>query len=336
MKKTLIALAAVAVSGAAFAQSTVTISGKLGAQYMATKSSVGVKTNGINIVDGDVNFSMVEDLGGGLKASAFMGIRLRGREANSDAASVAANGTTTDQADGIGARNATISLSGGFGSVTAGAVASGSGILKNGTAGAVLLGIDDTGLLMDKEVNSVDLFEYKTPTISGFNGYVQLIDSINNAGSGGMDETEAFVSATVLGLDYVAGPIAFNIDTTKFNRNAAVSTADTRLRTSASYDFGVAKLGLGYQTNDNTTTDVKQTLIGVNVPMGAFSLGLNWADRKTTTLSSGVTAKNTGYEAGVNYSLSKRTTIAASMGSIDVAGGLNDQTFSRVRLMHSF
>lgn len=325
MKKTLIALAAVAVSGAAFAQSTVTISGKLGAQYMATKSSVGVKTNGINIVDGDVNFSMVEDLGDGLKASAFMGIRLRGREENSDGA-----------VDGIGARNATISLSGGFGSVTAGAVASGSGILKNGTAGAVLLGIDDTGLLMDKEVNSVDLFEYKTPTISGFNGYVQLVDSINNAGSGGMDETEAFVSATVLGLDYVAGPIAFNIDTTKFNRNAAVSTADTRLRTSASYDFGVAKLGLGYQTNDNTTTDVKQTLIGVNVPMGAFSLGLNWADRKTTTLSSGVTAKNTGYEAGVNYSLSKRTTIAASMGSIDVAGGLNDQTFSRVRLMHSF
>ena len=330
MKKTLIALAVLTVSGAAFAQSTVTINGKLGAQYMATKSSAGVKTNGFNIVDGDVNFVVAEDLGGGLKASAFMGIRLRGREASSDGAT-----------DGIGARNATVSLSGGFGSVTAGAVASGSGILKFGTAGAVLLGIDDTGLLMDKEINSIDLFEYKTPTIAGFNGYVQLVDSINDAGGGGMEAASLFPSANVVGLDYVNGPISFNIDTTKYKRNAAAATAaagtaDTRLRTSASYDLGVAKLGLGYQTNDNTTTDVKQTLIGVNVPMGAFSIGLNWADRKTTTLSSGVTLKNSGYEAGVNYALSKRTAIAASMGSIDVANALNDQTFSRVRLMHSF
>jgi hypothetical protein len=325
MKKTLIALAVLAVSGAAFAQSTVTINGKLGAQYMATKSSAGAKTNGFNIVDGDVNFVMVEDLGGGLKASAFMGIRLRGREASSDGA-----------VDGIGARNATISLSGGFGSVTAGAVAAGSGIMKFGTAGAVLLGIDDTGLLMDKEVNSVDLFEYRTRSMSGLTGYVQLVDSISDAGGGGMGKTEAAMSATVAGVDYVNGPVAFSIDTTKYNRNLSAFTNDTRLRTSASYDLGVAKLGLGYQTNDNTLTDVKQTLIGVNVPMGAFSIGLNWADRKTKTLATGLTAKNSGYEAGVNYALSKRTAIAASMGSIDVAGALNDQTFSRVRLMHSF
>jgi len=327
MKKSLIALAAVAATSAAFAQSSVTISGKLGAQFVQETSNTGVKGNGFNIVDGDVNFAMVEDLGGGMKADAFMGIRLRGREVNTDGAS-----------DGIGARNAFVRLTGGFGSVMAGAVSSPSGILAIGGAGAAgFKGVDDAGELLDAETNSVDLFEYRTPSMNGLNAFVQSVDSIGDAGQSGVSTTAATPSATVFGLSYSNGPINALIDTTKFQRNASTSTADQRLRVSASYNLGVATVGLGYQTNDNTTTDVKQTLVGLNVPLNAsLSAGINYVERNTKTLATNVTVKNKGYEAGVNYSLSKRTTIAASYRLINEGAFAIDQKLTRVRLMHAF
>ena len=327
MKKTLIALAVLAVSGAAFAQSTVTINGKLGAQFVQERSNTGVKGSGFNIVDGDVNFVVVEDLGGGLKADAFMGIRLRGREANTDGA-----------VDGIGARNAFVRLTGGFGSVMAGAIAAPSGILAIGGAGAAgFKGVDDAGELLDAETNSVDLFEYRTPTMNGLNAFVQSVDSIGDAGQAGVSTAATTPSATVFGLSYSSGPIKALVDTTKFKRQASTSTADQRMRVSASYDLGVAAVGLGYQTNDNTLTDVKQTLVGLNVPLNAsLSAGINYVERATKTLATGVTVKNKGYEAGVNYSLSKRTTIAASYRLINEGAFAIDQQFTRVRLMHAF
>lgn len=328
-----------AAVGAASAQSSVTINGKFGYAYGSTTSNAGVKANGFFTSDGDVNFVAVEDLGGGLKAEAFMGIRLRGREANADAGSSTAVG---DQADGIGARNATVSLSGGFGSVMAGAVASGSGILARGTAGqAGYNGLDHDSTLMDAELNGIDLFQYTTPTFSGANAYIQIVDSIANPGAGGLEKASALPSATVVGLNYSAGPLSANIDTTSYDRNAAPTTAvsgtaDSRVRMSAQYNLGVATVGFGYQTNDNTTTDVKQSLVGVSVPFGAFSVGAAIAQRDTKTLATGASVKNKGYEIVANYNLSKRTSIAASYRTVDEGDKTIDQKATRVRLMHAF
>jgi predicted porin len=338
MKKTLVALAVLAATGTAFAQSSVTISGKFGYQYSDTKSQAGVKANGFNTSDGDVNFAVTEDLGAGMSAQVFMGIRLRGREINADSGSSTAVG---DQADGIGARDSRITLAGPFGSITAGAVASGSGILARGSAGAAgFQGLDHDSTLIDAELNGVDLFQYTTPSFSGANVYLQIVDSIGNPGGGGLESVATTSSATVLGLNYAAGPVSANIDFTNYDRNANTAnptfTAKERVRLSGSYNLGVANLGLGYQTNDNTTTDVKQWILGVSAPMGAFSLGLNYAERDTKTLATGVSAKNKGYEVGVNYALSKRTAVAASYRSVDVAGAAEQQTSSRIRLMHSF
>ncbi|WP_395669118.1 porin [Rhodoferax sp.] len=330
MKKTLVALAVLAATGTAFAQSTVTISGKFGYQYSDTKSQAGAKANGFNTSDGDVNFAMTEDLGAGMSAQVFMGIRLRGRDINSDGAS-----------DGIGARDSRITLAGPFGSITAGAVASGSGIVARGSAGAAgFQGLDHDSTLVDAELNGVDLFQYTSPSFSGANVYLQIVDSIGDPGAGGLESASLFSSATVVGVNYAAGPISANVDFTTYDRNANVAnptfTAKERVRLSGSYNLGVANLGFGYQTNDNTTTDVKQWIAGVSVPMGAFSLGLNYAERDTKTLATGASAKNKGYEMGVNYALSKRTAVAASYRSVDVAGAAEQQTSTRVRLMHSF
>ena len=275
-----------------------------------------------------MNFVVVEDLGGGLKADVFMGIRLRGRESLTDGAG----------ADGIGARNASVRVSGGFGSVLVGAVASASGILANGGAGAAgFKGVDDGGELLDAEVNSIDLFQYTTPTISGFNGYIQIVDNIGDAATGGREAAATTPTAQVIGVNYANGPLSANFDTTSFDRKASAATNDSRIRASASYNFGVATVGIGYQTNDNTLTDVKQMVLGLNVPVSsALTAGINYATRDTKTLSTGASAKNKGYEAGVNYSLSKRTTVAVSYRVIDEAASDINQKHTRVRLMHSF
>jgi hypothetical protein len=275
-------------------------------------------------------------LGGGLKAEAFMGIRLRGREINADSPAASTQTATTDQADGIGARDSRITLSGGFGSVTVGAVASGSGIIARGSVGAAFNGLDHDSTLLDAEVNGVDLFQYTTPTISGFNGYVQIVDSIGDPCAGGAQAAAAASSGTVFGVNYANGPLSANLDTTSFKRNASTSTADSRIRMSAMYDLGVAKVGFGYQTNDNTLTDVSQYIVGAAVPVGAWTFAVNLAGRETTTLATNAKVKNTGYEAGLNYALSKRTSIAATYRTVNEGASEIDQKATRIRLMHAF
>ena len=71
MKKTLIALAAVAATGAAFAQSTVTLYGQADAALSSVKSTTNKLTGLLGAGRGSnfVGFMGTEDLGGGLKAN---------------------------------------------------------------------------------------------------------------------------------------------------------------------------------------------------------------------------------------------------------------------------
>jgi predicted porin len=328
MKKSLIALAALAAFGTASAQSSVTISGKFAGSYNANTSNTGAKSSGVVVSDGDLNFAAVEDLGGGLKADVAIALRTRGREASGDGAS-----------DGVGGRNAHVRLTGGFGSVMIGAVSSPSSIAALGSAGAVgFKGLDDGGELLDAETNGIDLLQYTTPTMMGVSGYVQFVDSIGDPTSYGREAAATTPAATVFGANYANGPIQANIDTTSFKCNATTSCVlDSRVRASASYNLGVARVGFGYQTNNNTTTDVKQMIAGLNVPVNAqLSAAFNYATRDTKTISTGATVTNKGWEAGANYSLSKRTAVAVSYRLINEGAYAIDQKHTRVRLMHSF
>jgi hypothetical protein len=163
-----------------------------------------------------------------------------------------------------------------------------------------------------------------------------MVDSIGDPGAGGAQAAATVSSATVFGANYANGPLSANLDTTSFKRNASTSTADSRIRMSAMYDLGVAKVGFGYQTNDNTLTDVSQYIVGAAVPVGAWTFAVNLAGRETTTLATNAKVKNTGYEAGVNYALSKRTSIAATYRTVNEGASAIDQKATRIRLMHAF
>jgi len=302
MKKTLIAVAAAALSMGAMAQN-VTLSGKFAVGY---GKSIGGQSN-LGVTDGDVKFSASEDLGGGLKASTAMEVQVRGRKKDN----------TT-----INGRNATIGLSGGFGSITLGAVDASNGIVGLGFAGApVSLATGYDGAILSGGAN-VDWLNYTTPAlIPGLTAKIERIDSITEPSMNALRGT----SANVLGANYSAGAIAAAADYTDY------STGQTRIRISGSYNIGIAKLGVGFEDNKKgANTTGTQTAFGVTVPLGAVSAGLIFAR------SDEGTAKKQGWGVGMNYSLSKRTTFNASYGDVTRGASAPDGAQYRLRLLHSF
>ena len=338
MKKTLIALAAVAVSSAAMAQ--VTVSGKYAVAYQSIETAAGAKSTGFGTTDGDVVFTAAEDIGAGVKAGASLAIKVRGRDSAVTATTTGATAadatkpvtTTVSGAAGstLGGRDATVYLQGGFGRITLGTVEAGNGIVGRAQAGAPVIG-QDGNVTLDGGAN-VDMASLTLP-IGAVTATVMLIDSIGNPGTAGMQAAAATQDATLIGLAYAAGPISVGLDQTTFGRNAAAATAtDTRTRVSASYDLGVARIGFGYQTKETYASVAdNQMMVGVSVPMGAITLGATYASRDND--NNAVDA--TGYELGANYAFSKRTNLQTAYLSQSVNKG-EDATTLRVRLMHSF
>jgi len=302
----LIAVAAAALSMGAMAQN-VTLSGKFAVGY---GKSIGGQSN-LGVTDGDVRFTASEDLGGGMKASTSMEVRVRGRG--------------TGVVDG---RNATVSLSGGFGSVTLGAVEAGNGIIGLGFAGApVALASGYDGALLAGVAN-VDWFNYTTPAL--FPGLTAKVERVDGIGGPGMGAAKG-VSGNILGANYSAGALAAAADYTDFSNNR------TRVRLSGSYNLGIATIGLGWEDNKKTAnSDGTQTAFGVTVPLGAVTAGLIFARNQESGVgAAGQVGTSQGWGVGMNYALSKRTAINASYGD-RTRGVAGDGAQYRLRVMHSF
>lgn len=123
MKKTLIALAAMAASGVVFAQSSVTLFGVVDLGYERVKTESGTVSGLSPSANSSsrIGFRGVEDLGGGMSASFWLeaaiapqsGLSSSGTNINNQANTVAAGGLTFN-------RRSTVSLSGGFGELRLG------------------------------------------------------------------------------------------------------------------------------------------------------------------------------------------------------------------------
>jgi len=128
MKKTLIAIAALAATGA-FAQSTVTISGALDAGVSIANvqaAATGLTDRatafaGSNTLTSAINIAASEDLGGGMKANLFVETNpdMAGTSSTVGNAALAAGALQTGSGFGNGQRF--VGLSGNFGTVTMGA-----------------------------------------------------------------------------------------------------------------------------------------------------------------------------------------------------------------------
>lgn len=332
MKKSLIALAVLAASGAAMAQSSVELYGRLDASLVSTSTKVnGVKSypatkTGIESSQLNTQFwglRGTEDLGGGLKAIFKLESNF-----NIDDGAV--------DAGGMFAREAFVGLSGGFGTVKAGrnytAYDSFFGAVNhtwnsniNVSSAVAKTGLDHYGVRANNSV------VYESPNLSGFSGSVSYgfgEDKPNAAGSSA--DQYAFQAR------YAQGPLVVGF---AHQKREAQGAADLKHNVvGASYDFGVAKLNGTYQTAKQNATKDKDYQLGVSMPFGAFAVAVGYAKSKSET--AGVKLDGSGYALVGTYSLSKRTTayVGYENTKVESAAGATTTKVSNlaVGLRHTF
>ncbi|MDP3423755.1 MAG: porin [Burkholderiaceae bacterium] len=306
MKKTLIALAAVAATGAAFAQSSVTLYGVAdisvgdnnvaGSKFAASANGGGANAAGVGGVNnGNSRFGLrgTEDLGGGLKAGFNY-------EANVSLADGSACNLTTCAAGQAGLdtdlfqRAANVSLSGGFGSITAGRqlnTAFRSVAAWELTGAANYSAVAKQFSFAGKGSRNDAMISYVTPNFGGVTVELGTVLKGNNAAGALYD----------LAATYAAGPMVVS-----FNYNKLSATgAKANMAIGGKYNFGVATVAASYQnlesTKTATATAKKGVTLGVSAPVGPVILTADMA-RATDTSN-----KSTDYLLEAKYPLSKRT-----------------------------
>jgi len=349
MKKTLIALAALAATGAVMAQSSVTLYGVVDVGFTSVNNSNGTNSLGqastdntgltsSNMTTNRLGFRGTEDLGGGLKANFQIETTLA---ADAPAAS------------SLGDRGAWVGLSGGFGEVRLGREYSttfwsgflfspfGTGGVGNGFGFANrVVAHGATG--QANPIWNSNSVTYSTPRLSGFQAHAQYaFDEVAAAGN------DAGRSAG-LRLNYTAGPLAAELAFSKTDGGATIDSDATTagnqpspllgLATSAdhksvvggvSYDFGVAKLmaNFGQEKANVTATGasiakVTNFEIGAVAPVGPGRLRASYNSTKIeVTGSAAADPKITKFAVGYIYDLSKRTAVYATVASLKNKNG---------------
>lgn len=307
MKKTLVALAAVAATSA-FAQSSVTLYGLFDIAYGTTKSQIlgasnnSRKTTGLmegTTAGNRIGFRGTEDLGGGMKAgfvveTAFSAITtdiFGNRESTSGATDTNITGSAGGAYLGNPGwstggssqnRQSYVSLSGSYGEVRAGyqytnlyVLSSLSGYLGGfeGQSGA------DVAHTFAPNVGGARAngLTYISPNFSGFNVHVQYGSTTNPAiktdTSGGAVSNGGATSKqarTGILVNYANGPFKASVAHT---RMSGLTTTPSLTQLGASYDFGIARVMGTYNDGDNDAgLDYKSWQVGVNVPFGAFNV----------------------------------------------------------------
>lgn len=358
MKKSLLALAAMgAFAGAAHAQSSVTVYGKLDSGFSnRVVEGTSVTSTGSSMVFNAHETSRfglrgTEDLGGGLKANFMIETQIGDDNSNS---SPTLQGTTAvggSDSEALGGRAMWAGISGNFGEVRVGnqnafskdyvaafSSSGGSNVVGDPTmaAGRAIEKTSKSGLLDSRYVG----VSYATPTISGFTAKVMIVsDKQDNATANTLSAGEKNSSGQEFAIQFAQGPIAaavsygqYEANGTTIATNLAVTSAETAtlqkhtlLSVNASYDFGVAKLFAKYgsvvqtQVDGSPTTDGKSqtTVIGVRAPVGNTALFANYAAGTYESVTGTTSFNDSGYQLGIEHSFSKRTKIYGIYGATD-------------------
>lgn len=325
MKKSLIAMAALAAAGVASAQSTSTLSGTLdfGLQKTASGSPLGASNsrNGTT----QITWSGSEDLGGGLKAN------FKVSTAFDATFSDAAGGVNAPTNQILGNNDMYVGLAGGFGEVRLGRTFNPGfalALTANGTKGVSgyasrAATIDNIGVYVSNQVL------YLSPSMSG----LQLQMSYAPA------EVAGSKNHSGIGLSYTAGPLVANLAVANAtNGSGGGVTAKNFTLLAAAYDFKVARVFFTYQDDGNAASSASDSayVVSVSAPVGAH----------TAYAQYGIAEAATGSDAriltaGFKYNMSKRTLAYVNIGNRNsAAAGFNAAqtkgTGYNVGLQHNF
>jgi predicted porin len=298
MKKTLVAIAAL-TAVAAFAQSSVSISGGMRIGY--GQNAAGAKGLMTNQGSGNtINITVVEDLGGGMAAEGAVQMRYDMTNGVLNSGLTTAPTGAGGAAAAAGAENTRLlhttrlGLKGGFGAIQMGRI----GLdqhwaytaFGSTTAGAAVNPVGAYGATEDNQLR------YVSPNISGFQAH--LATSFKNNAGGAFNA--GAVNGSQVFLQYANGPIAATFVNEKLNSGAKGS------QLGASYNFGVAKVN--FITGSIKTAGVKTAdamTLSATAPMGPVVL-------KAAFKNDRMAANNDANALGVDYALSKRTTVEAN------------------------
>lgn len=308
MKKSLLALAVLgAFAGAASAQSSVTLYGKLDLGFAKAAGSADKQ-----VADGSssrVGFRGVEDLGGGLKALFQFEHRF-----NPD------TGTVTNTAfwDGL----STVGLGGSFGTVNLG---------RQYTAAFSLItnvidpfgGYTVAGLRGESLTKSVARLRTENSVrYDGAFGGLKVAADIAETPAGGVDRPYSVAA------QYAAGP--FMVAASYDNPTGA---NDNLATLGGSYTFGPAKVSLGIGRGDNNSNvRVKQALAGVTVSVGAAGQVLAGYAQEEVGTDDATKKVSLGYR----HNLSKRTQLYTDVTRINDAIKNTDKTGYDFGVIHTF
>ena len=355
MKKSLIALAALAAVGTASAQSSVTLSGIIKGGVAVTQyrnGPIGTTTNGSGwaVQDGSSRFiiSGTEDLGGGLKGLFQIDTRFR----------VDDNGGAPSSSPLAGG-NTFVGLGGGFGTFSIGkrdthyclgsdrhgSLATALQASSCGLLGYVNVGGAGVNQAIANTSRSVNVVRYDTPNFAGFSGSASI--SPNFQGSEGPVGDRGKGNAYNLALNYANGPITvggsyWNADSE--NRATGAAKSDQRAYTlTGAFQFGPVNVGLTWDRSEVNTglVDVSDTKtkrdawsIPVTFQLGNGTLLATYTDARkakvggTTIGDSGAWLASVGY----SYSLSKRTSVGISFAYLNNKSNAAYQLYTQTSL----
>jgi predicted porin len=330
MKKTLVAIAALAATSA-FAQSSVVLDGLLDVSYATIGGNVSTAKKGATIgaINGiatsTINITATDDIGGGLKATARFELDPRGYLADGAA---------------LGAHQRYVALAGGFGQIQLGtpntsslAAFGAASPLGTATGGGYAATNATTGMTTRLNRSA----KYITPAFNGLTATLYYTPG-NDADTG----TAAYAglpyqrSATELGLAYSNGPLNLSFASLRAgSSNVVAAAAPTATATSksttfntlgANYTIGAATLYAGYNKGETLGTaasatgpvefaaqasghETKGTRVGFKYVTGAYTAILSSATQKVeTTATSSVFTKREVTGLRLENALSKRTT----------------------------
>jgi predicted porin len=335
MKKILAVAIASAFAAPAFAAtSNVDVYGSLNLSYENVDNGSADWNRMVTNNNSFIGFKGSEDLGGGMKAVWQLETNIQPDGSRSNA---------TDAGVFYGTRNSFLGLAGGFGTVVAGThdtpykMATGSLDVFVGTLG------DYNAIFGNAAGNASAVFDLRTgntiaylsPKFGGFDVKAAYVSGLEVAEPAGQNTASAYsLSGT-----YTNGPLFVTAAYEKHNDVGGTTTAQAcnvgavclgagtlsqdAMKIGAGYKFGDLKLGAIYEKIDaDTGIALAHDTWGVNAAygIGAITLKASFATASDIENAAGVEVANTGadmWALGVDYSLSKRTTVQLTYANMD-------------------
>jgi GBP family porin len=343
MKKTLLALAAIAASSASFAQSSVTLYGVADVSVESVKgTSTVTRVSSDNLSSSRIGFKGTEDIGGGLRANFNL-------ETNAKF-DTGAQGNSARFFD----RAAWVGVAGGAGDLRLGRIDTPIGDIAGNVLSAQAY--DDLKIVKtrggDAYRRADNAITYFLPAVvPGLTASVQYSTAIGNTNSTANAVGTEAVTASAYGpaskaygfaAKYAAGPLSAGIGY-EFARDEVAATGNQSSNAVlgyAAYDFGLAKVTAYYDVETNNAAVIATS---VNTVAAAAGRRLNVTGAKVavplspefTVIAGGSVARNTNTNINSDvqivtvkgiYTLSKRTSLYAMFTNV------NNDTASKLSL----